>query len=169
MKKFVAILFLITTIGCQNYQVQSEEVKQEKIATLYRDYAQEFPLVEGITAKELQDLKQQSQKIVLVDVRSPEERAVSIIPGAISTEEFESNLEKYENDLVIAYCTIGYRSGIYANQWRERGVKILNLEGSLLSWSHIQGKLINAQGVTKKVHVFARQWHLTADEYQAIW
>lgn len=125
--------------------------------------------MEGITVKELKHLQQQSKNIVLVDVRSPEERAVSMIPGAISTEEFERNLEQYKNATVIAYCTIGYRSGKYANQWREQGVKIFNLEGSLLAWSHIQGELIDAIGITKKVHVFGRQWQLTAEDYQAVW
>ena len=106
----------------------------------------------------------------IIDVRSPAERAVSFIPGAISTEEFERNLAQYRQATIIAYCTIGYRSGKYAEKWRQQGVKILNLEGSLLAWSHVRGKLIDATGsITNKVHVFGRQWQLTADDYQPIW
>lgn len=33
MKNFVAIVFLITILGCQNSLLQPEEVKQDKIAT----------------------------------------------------------------------------------------------------------------------------------------
>ena len=57
---------------------------------MYRDYSSEFPQVKGVTARQLQQL-QREEKIVLVDVRSPEERTISIIPGAISQAEFEKN------------------------------------------------------------------------------
>lgn len=60
-------------------------------------------------------------------------------------------------------------SGKHAEHWRERGIEILNLEGSLLAWSHIKGKLVNKQGETNKVHVFNRRWQLTAGNYQSVW
>ena len=161
--------FSVTSLGCQNTEIQSSAAKRQQIMAMYSNYAQEFPLVEGITVEELQQLQQQTKDLVLVDVRSPEERAVSLIPGAITVEEFESNLEQYAHDTVIAYCTIGYRSGKYAEKWRQQGVKILNLEGSLLAWSHIRGKLIDADGITKKIHVFGRQWQFTAENYQPVW
>ena len=174
-QRFVALAIVgvvLTGFGCQqNATVQSEVSKQEKITTMYQEYAREFSEVKGITVRELQQLQQQGEKIVLVDVRSPKERAVSIIPGAISIQEFETNIEQFNqnNSTVVAYCTIGYRSGKYAKKLRKKGINILNLEGSLLAWSHIQGELVNATGSTKKVHVFGRQWQLTADNYQPVW
>ena len=172
---FIAVAIagvVLTGFGCQQgVTVRTEVDKQEKITTMYRKYAQEFSEVKGITVRELQQLQQQGEKIILVDVRSPQERAVSIIPGAISIAEFESNIEQYHqnNSLLVAYCTIGYRSGKYAARLSKQGIKILNLEGSLLAWSHIQGELVNKTGSTKKVHVFGRQWQLTADNYQPVW
>ena len=166
------VCIILTIFGCRHYVVQSDDGKRQKIDALYRNYAREFPQVEGITVEELQKLQQlqkQAKNIVLVDVRSPEERAVSIVPGAVAADEFERNLEQYKNATVIAYCTIGYRSGKYAEKWRQQGLKILNLEGSLLAWSHVQGELIDATGVTKKVHVFGPQWQLIPDDYQPIW
>ena len=174
----VASVFLLTTFGCQprpdflsqNFAAQSDDWKQDKIATMYKKYAQEFSKVEGITVEELQKLQHQANDLILIDVRSPTERKVSMIPGAITKDEFERNLEQYKNATIVAYCTIGYRSGKYAEKWRQQGVKILNLEGSLLAWSHVRGKLIDATGsITNKVHVFGRQWQLTADDYQPIW
>ena len=47
------------------------------------------------------------QNFVFVDVRSPEERAVSFIPGSITIEEFEKNKAKYIDAKIITYCTIG--------------------------------------------------------------
>lgn len=163
------LVFSVTVLGCQNTEIHSDAAKRQKIMAMYRNYAQEFPLIEGISVEELQRLQRQAKNIVIVDVRSPKEQAISQIPGAITVEEFESDLKQYAQNTVIAYCTIGYRSGRYAEKWRQQGVKILNLEGSLLAWSHIQGKLIDANGMTNKVHVFGRQWQLTGQNYQPVW
>ena len=167
----VGILIIINVAGCQQSSIQSEADKRSLITTMYQKYAQEFPQVASITVDQLQNLQQQKKNIVLVDVRSPQEREVSIIPGAIALEEFEENLEQYRHSdaMIIAYCTIGYRSGRYVQKLQHKGINIFNLEGSLLAWSHVQGELINDTGSTKKVHVFGRQWELTADDYQPVW
>jgi rhodanese-related sulfurtransferase len=164
-----AVLVLGTIISCQDVTVHSENWKQEQIEKMYREYAQEFPQVKAITVAQLQQLQRQGTKLVLVDVRSPDEIAVSRIPGAITPGEFERHLAQYQDTKVVAYCTIGYRSGFYAQKLRQQGVKIFNLEGSLLAWSHAGGKLINASGMTHQVHVFGRQWQLTSDNYEAVW
>ena len=67
------------------------------------------------------------KRILLVDVRSPPERKVSMIAGAISLHEFNTNVlpnlmdtscDKLPQSIVM-YCTIGYRSGL-------EGRKLLN-------------------------------------------
>ena len=168
----LGMFIVLTSFGCQqNVVVQSEVDKRSLITTMYQKYAQEFPSVEGITVEDLQQLQQQNKKIVLVDVRPTKERAVSIIPGAITQAEFEENLDKYRNSdaTIVAYCTIGYRSGKYAQKLKQQGINILNLEGSLLAWSHSRGGLVNDAGSTNKVHVFSPQWQLTADNYEPVW
>ena len=134
---------------------------------MYARYSQEFPDVKSISIEQLQQLQQQ-EPVILVDVRSPEERSVSIIPGAISLTEFEQNLAQYRDRTIVAYCTIGYRSGKYIQQLQQQDLNIFNLQGSLLAWSHAQGKLINESGETKKLHIFGRKWNLTADNYQPV-
>ena len=193
----ISLLFLFT-FGCQQTNPLSEAEKLQKISTMYRNYALEFPQVKGITVEEFKQLQQQ-KNIVLIDVRSPEEREVSIIPSAISQAEFESDRDLYKNKSLIVYCTIGYRSGKYAQKLRtaqervetlptrelvphplppfeggvaslqKQGLKVFNLEGGLLAWSHIDGELINNLGSTKQVHVFGKKWQLTADGYQPVW
>ena len=165
-------IVLLTSFGYQrNFVRQSEIDKRSLITTMYDKYAAEFPRVEGIKVRDLQQLQQQGKKIILIDVRSRSEREVSIIPSAISSSEFESNIEQYRHSkaTIVAYCTIGYRSGKYAQKFREQGINILNLEGSLLAWSHVRGELVNDAGSTNKVHVFNRQWQLTADNYEPVW
>ena len=46
---------------------------------MYQEYVRDFSQVTGISVEELQKLPQKKQNIILVDVRSPEERAVSMI------------------------------------------------------------------------------------------
>lgn len=162
----VGIIFLIPVWGCQNTAV-SDDLAQQRIMSMYRRYAEEFPLVESISVKQLQ--QRQHKQLVLVDVRSPEEIEVSFIPGAITKKKFEENLDRYRNATVVVYCTIGYRSGKYARQLRQQGIEALNLEGSLLAWSHAGGKLVDEKGATKQVHVYGRQWQLTAEGYEPVW
>lgn len=173
MKTAVAVLsisILVTaSIGCRDTGIKSDRARLHQILTLYEGYAREFPQVAEITVPELQQRQQQGAKVVLVDVRTPEERAVSVIPGAISQEEFEGNLHQYRDSLIVAYCTIGYRSGKYAQSLQQRGIEVFNLPGSLLAWSHFQGELTNATGITNQIHVFDRQWQLTAKDYQPVW
>ena len=47
---------------------------------------------------------------------------------------------------VIAYCTIGVRSGFLVRSLRRRGVNAVNMAGSILSWCHAGGELVD--GVT---------------------
>ena len=161
-------IFLGMIAGCQLTTDQSEAGRQQKIATIYTKLSRKFPQVKEITVQELQQLQQQ-EKTILVDVRTPEEQSISMIPGAISQTEFEQNLDHYQNYLIVVYCTIGYRSGKYAQQLLQSGLNIYNLEGSLLAWSHINGKLVNKTGFTKQIHVFSRQWQLLAEDYQPVW
>ena len=170
--RVILIAILLGNLGCQPQIISQSEVdKRSQITAMYQKYARNFTQVTGISVEELQNLQQQKQNIILVDVRSPEERSVSMIPGAITQAEFEQNLAQYTQNqaIIVAYCTIGYRSGKYAERLRKKGINILNLEGSLLAWSHIRGKLINATGSTNKIHVFGRKWQLTADSYQPVW
>lgn len=159
---------ILMLVGCQSTATHSDLEKRQQIETMYADYAHKFPEVKSISVQELKQLQQQ-QEVILVDVRSPEERAVSIIPGSIDQAEFESNLEQYRQSLVVAYCTIGYRSGRYAQKMLQQGVTIINLKGSLLAWSHEGEELLNKAGKTNKVHVFGRKWNLVADNYQPVW
>ena len=128
---------------------QSLKTEKTRSIALYKDFAQEFPQVTGITAKELKLLHQQGKEIVLVDVRSLAEIAISIVLGAITLTEFELNIAQYQNKMIVAYCPIGYRSGRYALAKKLQDIKIFNLEGSLLgvmfkeNWITFQERLAN--------------------------
>ena len=127
-----------------------------------------LPGVPELTVEELRQLQSQ-QEIVLVDVRTPDEQVVSMIPGAITASEFEDNRRSYEAATVVTYCTIGGRSGRYAKGLVDAGMKAFNLRGAILAWTHAGGELIDTEGPTRRVHVHGRKFDLAADGYESVW
>lgn len=141
----------------------------EQIETMYAGYRTDFPEVKEISPQSLAD-RQKSDGIVLVDVRTPEEQAVSMIPGAITAEAFAAAEDTYRDKSVVTYCTIGARSGIYADALRKKGFDVFNLKGSLLAWTHAGLPLKDSEGnETKRVHVYGKKWDLIADGYEPVW
>ncbi|MDX2231033.1 MAG: rhodanese-like domain-containing protein [Leptolyngbyaceae cyanobacterium bins.349] len=148
---------------------QDPQAKQQRIEELYQTYAQHFPDVVEISVPALMQL-QQTQSVVLVDVRSPQEQAVSRLPGAITLAEFEQHRDRYCDRPIVAYCTIGYRSGLLAKDLQQQGIPVQNLRGSVLSWTHAGGHFVTPDGQpTQKVHVYGKRWNLIAADYHAIW
>ena len=100
---------------------------------------------------------------VFVDVRENEEQKVSMLKDAVTSEYFQKNAKKFKNKKIIAYCTIGYRSGKFTEKWRKKGYDIQNLVGGVLLWSH-QGKPFyqskdNSWTPTDSVHVYDDEWN----------
>ena len=140
------------------------------------------PSVPEITADalmaEMLDAGTGNKPYVLVDVRTADERAVSSIPGSVSSADYESNFDaKYRDERVVAYCTIGYRSGKYVEKLiEEKGVDAYNLRGSVLAWTHAGGELVDGGGSgggsgapTTRVHTFGKKWALARSGYDSVW
>lgn len=90
-----------------------------------------FPTVEALSADDLIKLRER-EDVVVIDVRHPDERAVSHIPGSITIDD----LKKDETRNVVCYCTVGRRSGHVATQLSEKMPgKVFNSEG-ILAYSH---------------------------------
>lgn len=119
-----------------------------------------FALVDGkrvqeISAAEICALqtKPNANKFILVDVRTDAEISVSTIPGAITRDELESSLDDYRDHVVIAYCTIGGRSLIYARQLSKRGIDSRNFKAGIIGWCVSGLPLVSPPGdETNRVH-----------------
>lgn len=147
----------------------TSEAKQRKIDDLVARYQAKYADVPGIDPSTLRAMLDEGS-VVLVDVRTDEERATSMIAGAIASDEFERRAEELEGASVVTYCTIGYRSAGYAQELRQRGWDAKNLDGSILAWTHADGDLVDPEGrPTRKVHVYGKRWNLAADDYEAVW
>lgn len=139
------------------------EITTQELRTLQKShaYAESRALSNG--------LEKPQADFVLVDVRTKAEYEVSMIPGAITAPEFEASREKYQGRTVICYCTVGYRSGIYARKLIENGVAAKNYKGSILEWCKAQYLLETLEGQpTNRVHTYNSSYHVPP-EYVAIW
>ena len=106
---------------------------------------------------------------VVVDVRAESETAVSVIPDAITAKQFKANSEKYKGRTVICYCTVGYRSEIYARKLIAKGVSAKNFKGSILAWCEAKFPLETLdRQPTNRVHTYNFSYRVPVD-YVAVW
>lgn len=143
--------------------------KREAMETMYAKVRAGAPEVPEITADDVL-ARRASDDLVLVDVRTPEEQAVSMIEGAVTVEAFEADRAAYADRPVVVYCTIGGRSGKYAQRLHAEGVNVTNMAGAILAWTHAGGALVDPDGnPTKRVHTHSSRFGLTADGYEPVW
>lgn len=117
-----------------------------------------------IPTSELHERLKQKEPVILVDVRTPEEQAVSMIPGAVTREIFESEIlpslprdEALASEtstgedlrsasggapLVVPYCTVGYRSGVYCRElMRTHNLRNVKNGEGVIMWTFDVGPL----------------------------
>ena len=160
----------LNTADKGNSSVTDAQSKKNKLAIekMWDGYEKaHFSKTPGVTVVELKTWK---GPYVLVDVREKREREISMIPSAITKEAFEKDIDRYRNSKVVNYCTIGYRSGEYTDDLRKAGINAFNLKGSILSWVHEGGSLIDPKGSpTKRVHVYGKTWNLLPSGFTPVW
>ena len=154
------------------------QASSQEIMRLQRNY-------EGMSGRE----------VVLIDVRTDAERAVSMLPNAVSREDFERasaiDPQRYASATLVPYCTIGFRSGHYCNRLRSSGATDVrnggapshppahacssslprlcrNADGVVL-WSHDAGCLAPpaARGAAASSAMTVRRLHVYGAEWDA--
>ena len=79
---------------------------------------------------------------------------MSIIPGALGKEMFESQAEAHRPRNLLVYCTVGCRSGDYSRRLVKRGFKVHNPWGGVLAWAASDGEFVTPDGQeTREVHI----------------
>ncbi len=165
----LALVSLAVAAGCGAAPPDNDPARLRRIDKMYATYRLAFPGVPGIDAQTLEARLRAGEPLVLVDVRPKEERIVSTLPGAITREQLAADEASYRDRPIVTFCTIGARSGRYAATLRRRGWEVLNLEGSLLAWTHVGGPLVDSAGQpTRRVHVYGKRWALTAEGYEPV-
>lgn len=86
----------------------------------------------------------QKEDVQILDVRTPEEWAAGIIPGAkkmnLHDPDFTTQLQALDKERpVLVYCRSGARSANAMKQMINMGFKeVYNLEGGILAWQTAQ-------------------------------
>ncbi len=166
---FFAFACLIAPLTGLGGQALTASEKLERVYALYGEYREAFALVKDISAKDAMQMMENGRDLVFVDTRSPEEMAISMLPNAISKEMFlASSPAAYAHAVVITYCTISYRSGLFARDLAGTGRILYNLKGGLLAWVLEGGVVYDKDGVSRRIHVYDDKWKLAPDGYEMI-
>lgn len=99
----------------------------------------------------------------LLDARSPEEHAVSHLPGARRIDpdaETVPGLDSLSRDApIVVYCSVGYRSARITSRLRTQGfTNVSNLKGSIFRWAN-EGRTVVRDGTpVQAVHPYNDTW-----------
>ena len=92
-----------------------------------------------IGAQELARWREEGQRFLLLDVRTPEEHAIAHIQGAllIPLAELPRRLDELQREVpIVAHCHVGVRSARAAQLLRRAGFRrVRNLRGGIDAWS----------------------------------
>ena len=115
--------------------------------------------------------RQNTNDIILLDIREADEFAISHIAGArridpeISTDNLLTQLPKDLTDkTIIVYCSVGRRSTALAARAKSHllakgAADIVNLEGGIFGWHNEKRPLISASGSTDYIHPYNEHWN----------
>lgn len=133
----------------------------ERLAFFKDQVRKRFPQAPQLSTDELAARLASGEKIVLLDVRKPEEYAVSHLPGAVRVDPgaAPSLPPGIDSDAaVVAYCSIGWRSSKWVEGLRDHGVDAMNLEGSIFQWAAEGRPMERGHEPTSVVHPYSRLW-----------
>ena len=116
-----------------------------------------------------------SKQVVLIDLRRRSEQAISHIPGAIQIsypeegklpeakvvmEQWEIPQSVRDADLIVTYCTAGWRGSVASTVLESRlGRPVYNLGGALLAWYNNGGRVVNDDDEeVEQMHPSADGW-----------
>jgi len=125
--------------------------------------AHDFPQVKRITPAQLAAWLQDPKRPppVLLDVRTAAEYEVSHLQKAerVPPGSPASVIQIPKDQPIVTYCSIGYRSGAFAETLEGAGyTHVLNMEGSIFKWAN-QGRPVYRDGKpVGKVHPYNETW-----------
>ena len=134
-------------------------------------YKHTVPLIHP---KTLDSLTQQ-RPVVLLDARSPNEFAVSHLPGArfVDYDRFKlDDVQDVPKDTdIVVYCAVGYRSERVGERLQDAGYRhVQNLYGGIFEWKNQGLEVVNLQGrPTDSVHTYNRRWSKWLKQGVKVW
>lgn len=131
--------------------------------------AHDFPEVKRITPAELAAWLQDPKRAppVLLDIRTAAEYEVSHLQKAqrVQPGSPASAIQISKDQPIVTYCSIGYRSGAFAQILERAGYRhVLNLEGSIFKWANQDRPVYRDGKQVEKVHPYNEMWGRLLDQ-----
>lgn len=105
---------------------------------------------------------QRSDRTLVVDVRRPEEYAVSHLQGAVNLQDADAILRQVQAQAateIVVYCSVGYRSSRMAQTLQQKGwQRVANLEGSIFEWANSGRPVYRNNQPVQVVHGYNNTW-----------
>jgi rhodanese-related sulfurtransferase len=104
-----------------------------------------------------------SLPLLLFDVRTDSEYAVSHLKGAIRLDPHRDPMQSLESVSpdapIVVYCSVGWRSSEMAARLAELGfTRVANLEGSIFEWANTGRPVYRDTLEVQEVHPFDDTW-----------
>ena len=139
----------------------------EGLAAIHADIVSDYRTVAHLSPEDY--LKLHTSDILLLDIREPEEYAVSRIPGAVRVDPSANaksaliQIGDVRGKEIIVYCSVGRRSSNFAAREQatllEMGAaSVSNLENGIFGWHNENRELVDAKGTTDAVHPYDAIW-----------
>lgn len=134
-------------------------------AKIHHDFQQVKQITTAGLASQLRD--PQRTPPVLLDIRTEAEYEVSHLKDAwrIQPGSPASAIQLPKDQPIVTYCSVGYRSGAFAQTLQEAGYTHgENLRGSIFKWAN-EGRPVFRDGRrVEKVHPYNKTWGLLLDK-----
>lgn len=143
---------------------------QSALAPYETKFAAQFPSIGHVDAAAFEAQRSADpSSVAIFDVRTPEEYAVSHLPGAkradagMAPAAFLAEAGDVKGKTVAFYCSVGFRSSTLAsavhNALLAAGAKeVVNIRGGIIGW-HNQDLPLEANGKpTRFVHPYGPSW-----------
>jgi rhodanese-related sulfurtransferase len=166
------ILFLVSFLAltsCLPNKPERVANKAEWVASMAATYERQHADVPTFSPEQWIELVglDQHHHVIFIDVRSPQERAISRLPNAITVSELVDRVEN-ERELWVFYCTNGERSAPEAKLALEQGAPhVAYLRGGVLAWAHQNLEFDGTHGPTRQVHIYSKAWNFLPENYDA--
>ena len=170
MRRIFVIITLCAALSLGSTAAFAQDLKEnQRLDKIHAGITDQYPQLSHVSQDEMAALLS-SDDILWLDVREPEEFAVSHIGGAmqvnpnISAADFLARFkDKAAGKHVILYCSVGRRSSKLGDNVRAElmaaGAKnASNLEGGIFRWHNQEQPLVSATGETDKVHPYNLWW-----------
>ena len=163
----VAILICLASANCSQTDPVYDRIRSDTGLLEWEGVHQlirgDFPTVPTVTTDQLAEALMAGQPVILLDTRDASEFLVSHLPEARlvrSTSDLIASLKDVSPDtLIVAYCSVGYRSAKLIQELQQRGITTaFNLEGSIFAWANAGLPIYRENSQVRQVHPFNESW-----------